>query len=201
MEGREAIPGGSGLNSARSCNYMLKLSGLEGKVTYFGAIGTDSKGEVLEKDLTDNGITGCFHKDAETPTGTCAVVVVEKERTLCANLAAACKYQMEHLKTNWDHLKTAKIIYTTSFFITSNVEALLEVAKFATDNKIPFGFNLSALFLIQFELKNVLAGLEHADYVFANEDEAAEFGKVQGLGDKPDLVEVGKVLAKWKKTK
>lgn len=24
MEGREAIPGGSGLNSARACNYMLK---------------------------------------------------------------------------------------------------------------------------------------------------------------------------------
>jgi adenosine kinase len=177
MEGREAIPGGSALNSARSANYFLKNQGLEGKVTYYGAIGTDEKGKTLEEDLKTNGITGNFHKDADTPTGTCAVVVVDKERTLCANLAAACKYSSDHLKENMAGLANAKIIYSTSFFITSNVAALQEVGKYASDNDIPFGYNLSAVFLLQFELANVLASIEHADYLFANEDEAAEFGK------------------------
>lgn len=51
MEGRQAIPGGSALNSARSANYFLKNKGAEGKVTYFGCIGNDEKGKVLEDDL------------------------------------------------------------------------------------------------------------------------------------------------------
>jgi adenosine kinase len=98
-----------------------------------------------------------------------------------------------------DTLKNAKIIYTTSFFITSNKEALLNVAQFATDNDVPFGYNLSAVFLLQFELDTVLKAIEHADYLFANEDEAAEFGKSQSI--EGGLHEVAKSLAKWKKTK
>jgi adenosine kinase len=125
---RAAIPGGSALNSARSANYFLKNSGVEGCVTYYGGIGEDEKGAFLEKDLSDSGICGNFHKDKETATGTCAVIVVDKERTLCANLAAACKYSSEHLAANKGILENAKLIYTTSFFITSNVSALMEVA-------------------------------------------------------------------------
>jgi len=41
MEGRLTIPGGSGLNSARSMNFMLKNQGAEGKIVYFGAIAKD----------------------------------------------------------------------------------------------------------------------------------------------------------------
>ena len=47
MEGREAIPGGSGLNSARAVNFVLKNQGHEGSVTYIGSLGNDEKGEVL----------------------------------------------------------------------------------------------------------------------------------------------------------
>ena len=198
MEGREAFPGGSALNSARACNFILKNQANENKVTYFGCIGKDEKGAVLEKDLQDNGITGNFDKNEDTATGTCAVIVVEKERTLCANLAAACKYSTAHLEANWDTLKNAKIIYSTSFFITSNVEALMKVAKYANENDIPLGFNLSAVFLLQFELQNVIPALECADYVFANEDEAAEFAKTQGM-EGADLKDVAKALAKFKK--
>ena len=198
MEGREAIPGGSALNSARSANFILKNQGHEKKVTYFGCIGKDEKGEFLEKDLENAGVNANFNKSEDTATGTCAVVVVDKERTLCANLAAACKYATSHLDANMDTLKDAKIIYTTSFFITSNVEALMKVAKYANENDIPLGYNLSAVFLVQFELNNVLPALECADYIFANEDEAAEFAKSQGK-EGADLKDVAKMLACWKK--
>lgn len=177
MEGRSAIPGGSALNSARSTNWILNHFGHKNCVTYYGSLGSDEKGAFLEKDLTDNGVNGNFHKDLETPTGTCAVIVVDKERSLVANLAAACKYDIAHLRNNMDSLKNAKLIYSTSFFITSSPETLREVGQFASDNNVPFGFNLSAVFLLQFELANVLAALEHADYIFANEDEAAEFAR------------------------
>ena len=148
LPGREAIPGGSALNSARATNFMLKNLGNAGKVTYYGSIGKDEKGEVLKKDLRENGITGNFSVSDTSPTGTCGVLVVDKDRTLVANLAAACEYKIEHLRNNMESLEKAKLIYSTSFFITSNKEALLEVGKYASDFNIPFGFNLSAVFLI-----------------------------------------------------
>jgi adenosine kinase len=198
MEGATKIPGGSALNSARSTNFMLKNLGHEGKVTYFGSIAKDEKGDTLAKDLSDNGITGNFYIDETAPTGTCAVLVNDQERTLVANLAAACNYNIEHLRANMDALKNAKLIYSTSFFITSNSEALLEVGKYASDNDVPFGFNLSAVFLIQFFKDTVLAALEHADFVFANEDEADAFmesEKIEG-----GRAGVAKALAGWKKS-
>jgi adenosine kinase len=75
----------------------------------------------------------------------------------------------------------------------------MKVANFANEHDIPMGYNLSAVFLLQFELNNVLPALECADYVFANEDEAAEFAKTQGM-EGADLKDVAKCLAKWKKT-
>ena len=104
MEGRQAIPGGSALNSARATNFMLKNLGHEGRVTYYGSIGKDEKGETLKKDLSDNGINGNFSEIDTHPTGTCAVVVCDKERTLVANLAAACEYKIEHLRANMESL-------------------------------------------------------------------------------------------------
>jgi sugar/nucleoside kinase (ribokinase family) len=106
MESRTAIPGGSAMNSARAANYFMNHRGQTGTVTYFGAIGSDDKGEVLEKSISDAGITGNFHKETETPTGTCAVLVntSNAERSLCANLAAACKYSPAHLQANMAQL-------------------------------------------------------------------------------------------------
>jgi adenosine kinase len=61
-------------------------------------------------------------------------------------------------------------------------------------------FNLSAEYTIQFALDKVTAALEHSDYIFSNEHEAAEFGKSQGLEGVIDLKEVAKKLASWKKS-
>jgi len=75
MPGRAAIPGGSAMNSARAANHFMKFRGHENRVTYFGAIGVDDKGQELEKSITEVGIKGVFHKEQDTPTGTCAVLV------------------------------------------------------------------------------------------------------------------------------
>lgn len=198
-EGRLAIPGGSGLNSARAMNFALKNQNQVNKVVYFGCIADDDKGQTIEQVLVDEGVTGNFHKSTEAPTGTCGVIVRNKDRTLVANLAAACKYNIDHLHANLDQLRNASMIYSTSFFITSCPAALHEVAEFASENNIPFGFNLSAVFLLQFELDNVLKALKHADYLFANEDEAAAFGKSQNM-ENASNADVAKVLAKWEKS-
>jgi adenosine kinase len=124
MEGVELIPGGSALNSTRATNYMLNHQGHEEKCVYFGSISDDKYGQILENALTEKKIHGNFYKGSGIQTGTCGVVVHDNERALCANLSAACKYSTEHLESNMDALKNAKLIYTTAFFITSNNEAL-----------------------------------------------------------------------------
>ena len=140
-----------------------------------------------------------FYKDSGVQTGTCGVVVHEKERSLCANLSAACKYSTQHLTANMAELEKAKLIYTTSFFITSNNEALQKVGKYAAEKDIPLAYNLSATFLIQFNTAEVEAGLENADYIFANEDEADLWGKVKELAS-TDRKDIALNLAKFKKT-
>jgi adenosine kinase len=198
MENKETIPGGSALNTARCANYVLKAQEHANKVMYYGSIGHCEKGETLQKVVKDEGVNGNFHKDADTPTGTCAVVVVEKERALCANLAAACKYDIEHLRNNMDAVRNSTLIYSTAFFITSNKDALHEVAEFASTNNVPFGFNLSAVFLLQFELDAVLKTLPHCDFVFCNEDEAAAFAKSQEK-EGASLQDVARMIARWEK--
>ena len=150
MPGVELIPGGSALNTARATNYMPNHQKHEEKVTYFGSINDDEYGKTLEQALKDKKINGNFFKGSGIQTGTCGVVVHEKERSLCANLSAACKYDIQHLKDNMAELEKAKLIYTTSFFITSNNEALQAVGKFAAEKNVPLAYNLSATFLIQF---------------------------------------------------
>jgi len=128
MDKVDLIPGGSTLNSCRATDFILKQKGL---CCYYGCIGKDKFGDVLEKTLVDLGINVNFHKDEEAPTGTCACIIVKNERTLCANLAAALKYPISHLEDNINNLNNAKLIYSSSFFITSNYDALLKVAKHA----------------------------------------------------------------------
>lgn len=125
------------------------------------------------KDLaTESGVQTHFCHVENKPTGTCAVVVVDKERTLTTDLAAACAYDEQHFHANMGIVREAKFIYVTGFFITSSMSTLLRAAKYANDNNIPFGFNLSAVFLQHIEKENVLKACEHADFIFGNEDEA-----------------------------
>lgn len=180
MDGVQKIPGGSSLNTVRSANFMLKDTHA-GKCAFFGSIGQDEVGQVLEKELEDNGIHAYFHKDQETPTGSCAVLVSNHNRTLCANLAACLKYPTSHLEANMAVLEKAALLYTSGFFITCNYEALLKYLTYATESNKPLAANLAATFLIQFNTEQVNKLIEHADYIFCNEDEAKVFAQANKL--------------------
>lgn len=193
------IPGGSALNSIRACNHMLRESpSTAGKCAFFGSVGDDEIGKTLSTELERTGMHGLFSVDKETPTGSCAVLIHKKERTLCANLAACLKYKTEHLHANLAVLEAASFLYTSAFFITSNFEALLSYAKFAAANNKPLGYNLSACFLIQFNTAQVNEILSYADYVFCNEDEAKCFADTNKL-EYTNLKDVALAISKWAK--
>ncbi len=70
--------------------------------------------------------------------------------------------------------------------------------KYCKESNKPFGLNLSACFLIEFNTAQVLEAIEYADYVFCNEDEAACFAKIQKI-EHTSLKDVAMDIAKSKK--
>jgi sugar/nucleoside kinase (ribokinase family) len=63
---------------------------------------------------------------------------------------------------------------------------LRKLCCYASETGKLLGFNLSACFLLQFELANVLFALEHADIVFANEDECLAYYDALKLEEEKD---------------
>lgn len=80
-------------------------------ITPAGCTGNDEYSKTMEKIMNDLGSECRYMKDEATPTGTCAVCIVDAERSLVANLAAANNYKLEHTKSNWDLVEKADIIY------------------------------------------------------------------------------------------
>jgi len=170
-----------------------------GKTAFFGSVGDDEVGRTLAGELERTGVHALFSVDKEgTPTGSCAVLVHQKERTLCANLAACLKYKTEHLAAHASVVEKAAFLYTSAFFITSNYEALKHYVETAAAKDKPLGYNLSACFLIQFNTEQVNYVLSHADYVFCNEDEAKCFAETNKVPHS-DLKDVGRAIAGWPK--
>jgi len=105
-------------------------------------------------------------------------------RSLVANLAAANTFSASHLETAEakEAISAAKIVYISGFFLTVSIDAILTVARKSVEDRKIFCMNLSAPFLIQFFGDQMAATMPYADFVFANESEAAAYGEAKGYG-------------------
>lgn len=106
----------------------------------------------------------------------------DNERSLCAHLAAANCYKIEHLNENFGIVEKASCVYSAGFFITVCPDAMKKVAQHCLEKGKTYCLNLSAPFIIQVPpFKAVLDELiPNVDFLFGNETEAVEFAKVQG---------------------
>jgi adenosine kinase len=194
------IAGGATQNAIRVAQWMLTANGKPGQSAFMGCVGTDPNGQQLEACATADGVKVHYMKDAATPTGTCAVLVRDGERSLVTNLVAANNFKPSHLETAESKAiyESASVYYIAGFFLTVSVESLKIVAEHALANDKTFCLNLSAPFIIDFFGDAVATALEYADFVFCNETEAAAYAKKHELGD--DLKEVAlKIAASPKK--
>lgn len=136
-----------------------------------------------------------LQKNPSVATGTCAVLINGGERSLVANLAAANTFTAAHLDTEdaKDAVKKAQIVYTSGFFLTVSVDSILNVCKSVVEENKIYALNLSAPFIVQFFGDQLASALQFADFVFANESEAATYGEVKGLGS--DLATIALKIA------
>eukprot|EP01118_Nematostelium_gracile_P007622 TRINITY_DN248_c1_g1_i1.p1 TRINITY_DN248_c1_g1~~TRINITY_DN248_c1_g1_i1.p1 ORF type:complete len:343 (-),score=116.35 TRINITY_DN248_c1_g1_i1:50-1078(-) len=191
------IAGGATQNAIRAAQWMIQTPNVTG---YIGCIGKDKFGEELRNSANKDGVATHYLVDENTPTGTCAVLIRDKERSLVANLSAANNYKKDHFESNeiQDIVKKANFFYSASFFLTVSPETSIALGKYAAENNKTFMVNLAAPFLIQFfwdgKMEEVL---KYADIVFGNEDEAAALGTKLGWGT--DLNTIATKLSEYPK--
>jgi len=184
VSGVKFIPGGSGLNTARVAQWMAQASSGD-FVSYVGCISDDKRGRILKRSAEDEGVAMCVQYSAN-PTGSCAVCIVGKERSLLANLGAANDLQFSHLETRrvLTAIKDAELFYITGFALTRPIEPVLKVAAHALRTQGTFMFNLSAGFIIQVFGAQLNQVLPYVDVLFGNEDEAQVFASAHGWNGK-----------------
>lgn len=178
----EYIAGGATQNSIRVAQWMTQQPGT---TAYLGCVGKDAFGAQLRKSAEADGVSVHYLEDEAQPTGTCAVLIKDKERSLIANLGAANHYKPEHLdvaeiKEIWT---SAQIYYSSGFFLTVSPPSLLKIAEHSIENKKTLAINLAAPFISQFFTSPLNDAIHVADIVFGNESEAEAYGKVHNFED------------------
>ena len=81
----------------------------EYKVDYMGCVGEDSSRKILEEKALEAGVK-VRYQVSEKPTGWCAVLITDQNRSLVTKLDAANHFTVSHLEeeSNWELVKTAK---------------------------------------------------------------------------------------------
>lgn len=158
-----------------------------GATAYTGSVGTDAAAQVLTQCVIADGVKPFYQINDSLPTGSCAVLIKDKDRSMVANLAAANAFKGEFIKENAD-LKAAydatKMIAVEGYFLTVAPETVIELAKFASDNNKIFAFSIAAPFICQFFTEPLMKVLENTHVVFGNEHEADALATALNWEDK-----------------
>jgi adenosine kinase len=135
----------------------------------------DDNGDVLDKLVRNDGVLTSFAINKDLPTGHCIALVNGDERTLCANLGAAEKYETSDLWTdkNLSLLKSIQVIYVEGYFMSHSFETTMELAVFERRNNITLVFNLCGEYVCQdiSYAENFLKILPFINFIFGNSSE------------------------------
>lgn len=195
----EYLAGGATQNSIRVAQWML---GEPQATSFTGCIGKDDYGKTLRKSAESAGVEVLYQEHDTERTGTCAVLVVDHERSLCANIAACNSFATEHLDTApvKAAMERAKIFYVASFFLTANPDAAYKLALHAHDTKGIFAMNLAAPFIVEFFTDRVDRLMPLTNVLFANETEARAYAKKEGW-ETEDVKEIARKVGEMGRMK
>lgn len=177
------IAGGATLNTIRVAQWATNRRNI---TAYIGCIGKDLFGETMKKQVAKDGVQGYFRVDEKVPTGTCAVCIMDKERSLVANLAAANEYSVKHFKDKCMGVaRRARIIYSAGYFLTVSVPTIMMAAQVTCETGALFCMNLAAPFICSVPplRESLNSALEYCDIIFGNVDEAKAYGEGMKLED------------------
>lgn len=182
----------------RAAAWVLKQPNV---CTFMGCVGKDKNAEIMREKAAGVGLNTIYQINDQISTGTCAVLITGKDRSLVAHLAAADKFTVDHLdnEKNWSLVSKAQVFYVTGFFFTVCPEAIQRFAQFSLDNNRIFSINLSAPFVSEFFKDRLSVILPYVDVLFGNDDEARTFAKHVLNIDTTDIAEIAKAISKLPK--
>lgn len=130
------------------------------------------------------------------PTGLCAVLITDTNRSMVTDLQAANEYSPSHLNQPeiYATVTAAKNYYIGGFFITVSPPSALIIAKHAAQENKSLSLNLSAPFISQFFKEPLAELIGYADILFGNETEAQTFADSNDFGTS-DLQEIALRIA------
>ncbi|KAK5970353.1 hypothetical protein GCK32_000786 [Trichostrongylus colubriformis] len=180
-------------------NYQWILN-VPNRAAFFGAIGNDKYGDMLKSKAKEAGVNAHYQINESVKTGTCAALIHNQHRSLCAHLAAANTFTIEHMlkPENAKIIESAQFYYIAGFFLTVSPPSIMHVAEHSYKHGKTFMFNLAAPFISQFFFEPLKAVMPYVDVLFGNEDEAAAFAKAAGF-DTTDLKEIARKAAAMEK--
>lgn len=178
----EYTVGGSTQNTMRIAQWVLQKPNV---TVFLGCVGKDQFSKILEEKAREAGVNVQYQISDKEPTGTCASLITSNgaERSMCANLAAANCFTIEHIRK--PEIKTlvenAMYYYVSGFFLTVSPPSIIEVATHASNKEALFMMNLSAPFLSQFYIKPMMEAMPYIDILFGNMQESVAFAKSQNF--------------------
>lgn len=178
----EFVPGGACMNAVRVARWMVsRHEGAATSCSYVGSLGDDEFGCILERALNNGGVRSIFQVQDEKQTGTCACCIVDKERSLLANLGAALELTMDHVSGEdvQQAIAEADIFYCEGFFLNtvSSPENSLHIGKHCQDHNKIFSYNLSAPYLCHIFKDRWIKVLPFVDIVFGSRVDALALGE------------------------
>ncbi|KAI9513090.1 adenosine kinase [Russula earlei] len=166
-------------------------------VVYTGCVGDDDFSEQLKRANKKEGLAEAYLVKKGEQTGACAVVITGHQRSLVTTLAAAEKFDKDHLSA--PHVAplvdAAKFFYVEGYFLTHGLDSALEVAKKASDSGKVFVLNLSAPFIAQYFKLQLEQVFPYCDFVIGNESEAAAWASAAGRPNKDDIPTIARSIA------
>jgi adenosine kinase len=198
------VAGGGAQNTLRTTQWMLggTRDHAPRATVYLGCAGRDGFADRLRQEAHNDGLRTEYLEDPDIQTGTCAVLVHNNHRSMVANLGAANNYRQTHLQRPdiWSFVENARFYYSTGFFLTVSPESLRLIMEHAVLAGKIVCFNLAASFIIQCFGDRLHEVLPYCDFLFGNHCEMIAYAEANHLNSH-DIVEIGKYLANYPKTK
>lgn len=184
--------GGACQNSMRVFQWLV---GVPSRAIFVGCVGKDKFGETIAKRARAEGVLTMYQEVTEQPTGTCAILVKDKFRGLCANLGAAGCFSEDWLfdEGNICVLERARFCYATGFFVAVCPGIVLQIAIIVSENKHMFILNFSAIFVLELHTVVLDEIIGYTDLIICNKQEALTYAQVHDW-DTKNVFEIGKKL-------
>ncbi|XP_023178443.2 adenosine kinase [Drosophila hydei] len=189
--------GGACQNSMRIFQWIV---GQPFRAAFLGAVGRDKFGDIIAKRALSDGVETRYQIKEDLPTGTCAIIISDTDRSLVANLGAAALFSEDWLdiEENVCLLDQAQFFYATGFFLAVSPQSVVRVAKLSSDSNRFFVFNFSAVFVLQSHKNHVDDALPYSDLIICNKQEALAYANTHDWNT-TNIFEVGRMLQRLPK--